>query len=215
MKLVYTDGANKGQEVKVGDVVVLRNGDKAKVHYFAKPHKPSSSGKVSINRMYERNGARLINNSTEEYYVGVIGAEWIEREDRPFEPTQCFYVEGAKSIIDTLDERGYGTFSGMILEQMERKYPGVKICDLDTIAKRIEDSNLTKPIEITEEQFIEALECLPPEDWQQIGGEESFKCMERTSGRVTAIYARLGIKYYTFQGIYNMKHADIIKMIAG
>lgn len=37
--------------------------------YFSHPHKPSSEGKVSL-----ENGM--------EYYVSVIGAEWIEREDR-------------------------------------------------------------------------------------------------------------------------------------
>lgn len=67
MKLVYKDRQNL--EVKVGDVVTLNDGENGVVAYFSPPHKASSEGKVSL-----ENGM--------EYYVSVIGAEWIEREDR-------------------------------------------------------------------------------------------------------------------------------------
>ena len=73
MRLVY-----KGtqQLVEVGDQI-LRDGETFTVGYFAPPHKPSSSGKVTVllHGSYGR-------GATAEYYVGVIGAEWIEREDR-------------------------------------------------------------------------------------------------------------------------------------
>lgn len=71
MRLVYKD---TGKEVKVGDVCVLSCGTAYVVDYFRKPHKPASSGKVSM-----RHGG---SPWTEEFYVGVIGAEWVEREDR-------------------------------------------------------------------------------------------------------------------------------------
>jgi len=71
MKLVYKDTNN---EVKVGDSVILFDGTVGKVTYFRPPHKSSSSGKVSI---------RMDGDSFDsEYYVSVIGAEWVEREDR-------------------------------------------------------------------------------------------------------------------------------------
>lgn len=70
MKLIYKE---TGKEVAVGDVVELRDG-KWKVTYFREPHKASSSGKVSVQHTE--------NNWRAEYFVGVIGAEWIEREDR-------------------------------------------------------------------------------------------------------------------------------------
>ena len=66
MKLVY-EGTTR--EVKVGDEVTLGDGETVTVTYFRPPHKPSSSGKVSV-------------DGNREYYVSVIGAEWIEREDR-------------------------------------------------------------------------------------------------------------------------------------
>jgi hypothetical protein len=70
MKLVYK---KTGNEVKVGDEVLTTRGDQVTVKYFDKPHKPSSAGKVYV---------ELENGMGMEYYVTVIGAEWIEREDR-------------------------------------------------------------------------------------------------------------------------------------
>jgi hypothetical protein len=73
MKLVYTD--NPARAVKVGDVVTLRDGEQVRVSYFRPPHKPSSSGRVNVHNVATPQAVR-------EYYVGVIGAEWIEREDQ-------------------------------------------------------------------------------------------------------------------------------------
>lgn len=70
MKLVYT---KDGSEVKVGDTVVLKDGVKAIVIYFRKPFSPASSGKVTV----RQKGSTYDN----EFYVGVIGAKWIDRED--------------------------------------------------------------------------------------------------------------------------------------
>ena len=71
MRLIYTETR---EPVEIGDFVWLSGREKpATVIHFAKPHKPSSSGKVTVRDSDER---------TSEYCVGVIGAEWIEREDR-------------------------------------------------------------------------------------------------------------------------------------
>jgi hypothetical protein len=70
MKLIYSDSK---EEVKIGDSISVQ-GVSFLIDYFAKPHKPSSIGKVTIRSVQE--GCR------NEYYVSVIGAEWIEREDR-------------------------------------------------------------------------------------------------------------------------------------
>ena len=73
MKLVYEDS---GKEVMVGDKSVTFRDDAVEVMYITKPHKPSSTGRV---------GVRFANElHTVEYYPGVIGATWIEREDQPW-----------------------------------------------------------------------------------------------------------------------------------
>lgn len=71
MRLVYKA---TGKEVKVGDVVKTSRGEKCEVKYFRPPHSSASEGKISV---------RLEDKSFDmESYVSVIGAEWIEREDR-------------------------------------------------------------------------------------------------------------------------------------
>lgn len=70
MKLVYTE---TGKEVKVGDKIVTGEGIHYTVMYFGKPSSPNSSGKITV---------KDASGQSHEYYVGIIGAEWIEREDR-------------------------------------------------------------------------------------------------------------------------------------
>ncbi len=80
MRLIYTEGSRKGKEVKVGDV--FKNGlARFVVHSFPKPHKPASSGHVFLTRV-DKYGKALEMEGNTRYYVSVIGAEWIEREDR-------------------------------------------------------------------------------------------------------------------------------------
>lgn len=71
MRLVYD---KTGIEVKTGDVVHLRDNAPHFVVAFNKPHKPASSGKVFVRQMSEEGYGM-------EYFVSVIGATWIERED--------------------------------------------------------------------------------------------------------------------------------------
>jgi len=69
MKLVYNFS---NEPVKIGDRAKLSDGTWVTVHYFREPHKPSSQGKVTVQE----------GGTTREYYVSIIGAVWIEREDR-------------------------------------------------------------------------------------------------------------------------------------
>lgn len=73
MRLVYTATQ---KPVQIGDTVTLRDNQRFTVDHFAKPHKPDSEGKVAL-KPYGWS-----TSSCSEYFVSVIGAEWIEREDR-------------------------------------------------------------------------------------------------------------------------------------
>lgn len=70
MRLVYE---KSGLEVQVGHKVVGPHGEVFTVEYFREPHSPASSGKITIKDFQDH---------THEFYVGIIGAKWIEREDR-------------------------------------------------------------------------------------------------------------------------------------
>jgi len=81
MNLIYnSDEINadrKGTTVKVGDRVVTNLGESVEVRFFREPSSPASSGKVSVRYTSEEDEGHEA-----EYYVSVIGAEWVNREDR-------------------------------------------------------------------------------------------------------------------------------------
>lgn len=72
MRLVYKATQ---KPVRLGDRHTI-SGHKLAVNFFDKPHKPSSEGKVSMRVVGQPSAIGPY------YYVSVIGAEWIEREDR-------------------------------------------------------------------------------------------------------------------------------------
>jgi hypothetical protein len=73
MKLVYK---GTGEPVAIGDDVIIDTQPRRYVvAHFVKPHKPGSSGLVTL---FPKGNPR----AAQEFYVSVIGAEWIEREDR-------------------------------------------------------------------------------------------------------------------------------------
>jgi hypothetical protein len=53
------------------------------------------------------------------------------------------------------------------------------------------------PSEVTEERWTYFLEVLPPKEWTNRGGFESFLMIEHTSGSFTQQCARLGQRYWT------------------
>lgn len=83
MRLIYKQdqplcGKKAGDQVEVDDIVTCGK-DTYRVEYFAKPRSPASSGKITVSAAASD---KTVYGRQMEYYVGVIGAEWIEREDR-------------------------------------------------------------------------------------------------------------------------------------
>lgn len=77
MRLVYKATQ---QPVNYGDTVTV-SGQPFTIDHFRKPHKPDSEGKVTLL------APGVSSPHGTEFYVSVIGAEWIEREDRRESPT--------------------------------------------------------------------------------------------------------------------------------
>ena len=123
----------------------------------------------------------------------------------------------APSVIDQAVERNgvtVGMYSNETLEMMRGRYPTVELGELDKIVEEKENMLRTDPAPCTEEQFWEALECLPPLDWQRTGAiGESFKLEERTCGRMTSIYARVGETYWTFTDVDTLPHGEIMAKV--
>lgn len=117
-------------------------------------------------------------------------------------------------VIDgvRLDPQGrqVGTYSGETLEQLAARYPGIAIGLAEDITAQREAGMRTDPAPCDREAFMLALEILPPEGWTQRGNGESFKMVERLSGRMTRIYVRTGSRYWTFVDVDTLSHAEIM-----
>lgn len=129
--------------------------------------------------------------------------------------THCFYVPGKPGIIDAVHpETGLGVWSGETLEQVQKRYPGAVKEDFDVATQANDDHWRQAPSRISSEKFHEALNVLPPEDWRHGTGDcESFKMSERTSGSITAIYARVGSEYWHLADSYTLTHEQILERI--
>jgi hypothetical protein len=71
MKLVYEVN---NEPVQTGDVVHVRN-EPFTVWMITEPHKPSSTGRVTLRGFDDQGYIR-------EFFPNVIGAKWIERTDQ-------------------------------------------------------------------------------------------------------------------------------------
>ena len=132
----------------------------------------------------------------------------IMRDEQP-----VFYQPGKPGMIDLAIERNgvlTGGYSGETLEQIRLRYPAAEVGTLGAVCAASEDMFRSKPVRITEERFCEMLDVLPPEGWIRRDGCESFKLCERTSGNITAIFARIGADYFEMQDSIFTKHDAII-----
>lgn len=100
MRLIHTA---TGEEAEVGDLVTSFRDENAIIKHFVPPHKPSSSGHVSITYL-DRKTMPGYN------YVGVWGLEWIEREDRGDWPSKdsCCDGEGNRKCRSVTHCERYG-----------------------------------------------------------------------------------------------------------
>ena len=118
-------------------------------------------------------------------------------------------IDGAIEVLGVV----YGFYSGKSLEVIRKEHPTAEVVDAKQHQVEHEASLRTAPELITREEFIDALEVLPPEGWISRRGYESFKMCEYFSGNITSIYARIGEKHYKFRDCGDMTHEAIIEKI--
>ncbi len=114
-----------------------------------------------------------------------------------------------------VDDKGIlrGGYSGETLEELSLRYRDPKICSMTEYSKMHENALRSDPVSCTEDEFIQALECLPPTGWKITGNVESFKMSERFSGSMTRIYVRSGSKYWSFMDRIDLSHDEIIMRV--
>lgn len=126
--------------------------------------------------------------------------------------TLCVYCTATNSVIDVLRPLESATTA---LQRLSPEYgTKLEVLALNEAWRRSEASCVTQPKEIAEKDFHEMLSILPPVGWrhgpdpESFGDAESFKMVERVTGNITAIYVRLGDRYFTFQDDIRTKHEE-------
>ncbi len=76
-----------------------------------------------------------------------------------------------------------------------------------------DDDFKSEPTEIDEGTWMYALGVLPPAGWKHADGGEVFKCSERLTGLITAIYVRIGERYFTFNDNITLPAAECVKRV--
>jgi hypothetical protein len=106
-----------------------------------------------------------------------------------------------------------GAFSGETQTQLNARYPGIQIGELETVVAQKEAMLTTEPMEISEDVYVKMLEVLPPDDWQRDSSGSSFKMCEHLSGRITAVYAFVNGRHFTFNDVATLGHAAIMQKV--
>lgn len=127
---------------------------------------------------------------------------------------QCFVSLAKRVVIDFVREDGLTQIFGQTLEEVRQRYPDAQTMSADEAVEAIENSLIdADAVEITGEQFVKALEVLPPKRWRRHTDSESFMMMEHFYGSVTSVYARVGNQYYTFHDRCSLSHDDIVRKV--
>lgn len=121
--------------------------------------------------------------------------------------TKKCYISREKNIILTTSD----TLSYWLLKE----YPDAEQVSFEDGIKIIEDGHRRPAQEIDSEKFQDMLECLPPENWHNLGHLEYFQMCEYWSGSITDYYARVGQRYFTFRDTAYLKGDKITKILEG
>jgi len=136
------------------------------------------------------------------------------------ETSNCFYSPAKAVIIDIIMSDGLSNFCRNNEAQIKEHYPDAEVMDIETAIKKMEDAHKTKPIQISEEAFDEALNVLPPMKSVQANRAFTFMSPEMYSGNITAIYASIYDpisnikKHWTFLDSRFLTHDEILAKIA-
>jgi len=129
------------------------------------------------------------------------------------------YKEGEMNIQTFINSEGKPAYcKDITLEAyLAEKGPEYKVISWnDAIDKITEVQNikLIKPfVEISEDQYWDYLECLPPEKWQTIKGVQIFRMSEYSAGNITQHCAKYKDRYFAANRRTSIDYADIAKEI--
>ena len=144
-----------------------------------------------------------------EYCIYQVGNTHIE--------TACSAGEG-----ETLKSPYSGElFSDLLLELNDKRKagsPAFQIMPLDDAMPLMEEAQRVKYCgdweEITEEEWYDKLEVLPPEKWETVRGVNIFRMCEYLTGNITEHLAKLRGKFFTRNCSTSETYEELAEQVA-
>lgn len=143
----------------------------------------------------------------------------VRHYEKPADGENYFYASevGGIEMADLLNR----TWSERkTLEQVRDQYPDARIVTAREVIGLEDAKHISSVLqEESREDFIDALECLPPLDWSKgVGGQsESFKMSEAYSYNTHFIHVRMGkedeAKYFKLCDLVSLKHDEIMDKV--
>jgi hypothetical protein len=142
----------------------------------------------------------------------------------------CIYQLG-KTNIEALCIAGEGeelkspysgeTFAALIAELNDKREagsPAFQIMPLDEAIPLMQEAQKAKYCgdwkEITEDEWYENLEVLPPEKWETVRGVNIFRMCEYLTGNITAHFAKLNGKFFTRNCATSETYEELAEQVA-
>lgn len=121
------------------------------------------------------------------------------------QPTVIFCA-ATQSIIDYI-HAARGESSAEAIKRLTPEYGTALTAMPVNQAQDLYEARFKTPVEeITEADFLYALNVLPPVGWTHARGAESFKISEKLAGRVTAILVEMQGRHFRFHDDIRLSH---------
>ena len=126
------------------------------------------------------------------------------------------YIPGSTTICTTVTN-GNADYTDQTADEYVASHPGAVEMPLEMAMIQIgeaQDKEMIGPWEeITEDQWQEMLEVLPPDRWRHHAGIEFFQMCETLSGNITSTFARVTIdgqrRHFTADRRTSARYADL------
>lgn len=130
-------------------------------------------------------------------------------------PTHVFAYTNEQGLLVAFDHKApgqeYSCMHSLTLEQLQQqKQPSMQLMTIEDFDAANNAQYTTPPVEITRDEFTDALYILWPEDFTNTGNTGSFKWSERLNPDITWIFVRVDGRYFKLANRTDMPHGDIV-----
>lgn len=124
-----------------------------------------------------------------------------------------YYTVAGRSTVDLVGTDGRGVWTKQTENALLQRYPDLAKGTEAEAQQAIEEQFRKGPLEISGDDFHEALGMMPPVHHAWIGNTESFQCLESSYGNVAAMWVRIGERHFRLADRRSARHDDLVRQV--